>query len=208
MTKNDSIQKSLKESIRDTIKQETTRNMFTDLYVVTNVNTYIESQEDDNLKELTCEIKQMNGIQKFTNVQWVSQGLGNGKGLIIPPRKDDVVLVIFYGQTNTPLIIGSVFNTFMQGNRLERDEGTGELVIKDTGRNDDILDVGKEEWILINKLNGSYIFTNSDGEILIKNTSTEEYDIEGDLYTQSFMLFKKDGNIEVQCKGGKGNITL
>jgi hypothetical protein len=195
---------NLKDAIQKVANTELNRNQFTDLYVVNKLYTYLEKSEDI---ELTCDIVQLDGIQRFNNVKWVSQGLGNGKGLIIPPSVGDVVLVIFYGQTNTPLIIGNVFNTFMRGNQFVK--SGGQLIKGSSGVNDDILDVGENEWILINKLNGAYIFCNSEGEIKIYR-KTDKYTIglNPTEYEESFMIFKQDGNINIQCKGGKGDLTF
>lgn len=208
MERNNSYQNNFKDAIRGIANTEINRNMFTDLYVVTKTYTYAdkENTSDKEIKEFTCDIKQMDGIQTFARVPIVSQGLGNGKGLMITPSKDDVVVVIFYGQTNSPLIIGSIFNSFMSGGRYKQGED-GTPILEETGRDDDILDVGENEWVLLNKLNGAYIYVNSNNEILIKNTETESYNISGTDYTESFMLFKADGNIEIQCKGGKGNLS-
>ena len=196
---NNSKQNSIKDEIRNVSDTQLNRNMFTDLYIVTKVNTYENKTEE--IKELTCDVQQMDNFQRFTNVQWISQGLGNGKGFIMPPKIGDVVLIIFYGQTNAPLIIGNVFNIFMKYSGFKQDS-------ENVGVNDNILDVKEDEWIMINKLNGAYIYCNSDGEILIKNTTTDAYTVNITSYTESFMKFEKDGNISVQCKGGIGNLTL
>ena len=166
MVKNLSFQQTLKEVIRNVANIEINRNQFTDLYVVNKLNTY---EDNDPKIELTCNIVQMDGIQSFNNVKWISQGLGNGKGFIMPPRIGDVVVVIFYGQTNIPLIIGNIFNTFMQGNRFENINGV--LTRTDSNRNDDLLDVAGDEWILIAKLNGCYIYGNKDNVIKIANAN-------------------------------------
>jgi len=199
------FQKNLKDMIRELVQQEINKNMFVDLYRVEKLYTYEDSDDNTVVKELTCDIVQMNGIQKFKEVPILGNGLGNGKGAIFPPSKDDIVLVIFYGQTNAPIILGNVFNTFMRGNRLTRDENNN-LVFDGKDNNDSILDVGEGEWILINQINDSYIFKNSDGEIIIK-TKTDTYDVGGTDYTESFIHMKKDGEIYVQCKGGIGNLA-
>ncbi len=209
MVRNDSNQTTFKDSIRNISNQEINRNMFTDLFVVKRLNTYEDNRENSDFDELTCDIEQMNGVQRFQNVPWCSQGLGNGTGLIIPPRRGDIVCVIFYGQSNSPLIIGTVFNRYMQGTKLTTNEN-GSLVKTDIGNNDDIIDVGECEWILINKLNGAYIFTNADGDIKLKNQNGS-FMLDKDGFVtinDAFTLPKTDGsNGQVMETNGSGVLS-
>ena len=200
---NNTFQTDLKTEIKNISSTEQNRNQFTDLYVVEKFNSYADVAEDSGIKEFTCDIKQMNGVQKFTNVPILSQGLGNGRGLMMPPQRGDVIAVIFYGQSNQPLIIGNVFNSFMQGKRFKNVDGV--LTKVDSGANDNILDVGIDEWILINALNGGYIFGKSDGSIKIKNSlgyfmlkATGELEMNGMTFPladgSAGQVLKTDGN--------------
>lgn len=207
MERNNPKQNNIKDRIKELANIQLNSNNFMDLYIVINVNTYNTTGK----KEFTCDIQQLSNVQKFSEVPILASGLGNGKGLMFPPKENDIVLVAFYGQTNAPIIIGNTFNTFSAGHRLTTNKTTGNLESGTVGANDNILDVNTDEWILINKLNGSYIFTNKDGEILIKNTKTDSYEYpasSGTYYTESFIKLKKDGNIGIKCKGGIGDLNL
>lgn len=113
-----------------------------DIYVVTGVN---ESQQ-------TYTIKQMNFNRVYTDVEIVGIGLGHGKGILKLLNENDLVLVGFLAGSQTPYILGSIFNTFMS-------EPDGKYPIT------------KNELFITNRINGASIFIDSNDSILLSNNN-------------------------------------
>mgnify|MGYP001131169653 CR=1 FL=1 len=148
MVYNNPKQNNIREAVSSIADDRIRKSNPMDLFVVKQVNTY----ETADRTEYTCDVIQLNGIQTYENVPVMSIALGNGRGFMCLPLEGDIVVVSFMNMTNSPVIVGSMFNQF-----------SGD-------KSDNVLDLKKNEFVLINKINGAYIFANENDGIIIKNS--------------------------------------
>lgn len=175
--------KGLKDVLKDLINVEIQKYKGFDLFVITGVN-----------EDLTFNIKKLNLNKQYDNVEMISQGLGNGCGFIFIPPINTVVLVGFLGDSETPIILGTLFDVFSN--------------IKDAK-----LPIKQGEIILVNKTNGAYIFINENNEIKIKEPNGEYLQLDSNgLKTSNYN--SSDGsqgitqNLTVRNSAGTGTSTI
>lgn len=161
--------KNVKTLINDLVEQAVSKSKGTDIYQVTGVN-------DD----LTCNIKQLNSNLAYINVEMIGLGLGHGKGQIKMPETNDIVLVGFIMNSETPIILGTMFN--------------GQMSYPDVKPG-----IKANEYFINNRLNGAYIYINEDDGIILRtpNGSRLRLDDNG-----NFKILNKDGyGISVDSSG-------
>lgn len=131
--------KELDEGFRNLINEEISNYNFLDIFIIT----------DMDYDNYTADIKQLNHDLNFKDVSFSSILLGHGKGLLMPPSINDIVLVGFLnGNLGSPIILGCIFDKF-------------------SNNPDTILDIRENEVYLGNKVNGSYFFIDEDGNVRI-----------------------------------------
>ena len=145
-----------------------------DLFVVTGMGEV----------DLTVNIKRITQTESFDNVEIMGVGLGNGKGQIKMPNINDVVLVAFLPNSVTPVVLGTLFDTYSS--------------VKDTK-----LDVRTNEYFVNNKANGGYIHIDDNNNIKLISYNGAKVRLNND---GSFKLFNKD-NYGIECDDS-GNITI
>ncbi len=165
--------KEFDEAFKDLINRELSSYNFLDLYVVQNLD----------LINYTAEIKGLNNNNKFVSVPLSSSLLGHGKGLLIPPEVNDVVLVGFLnGRKSSPVILGCIFNNFMNSS-------------------DTVLDIRSGELFLSPKLNGSYFFIDENGNIKLQTT-------DGSIFLNGLKLPSGTGQLnQILVADGDGNLV-
>jgi len=173
--------KSFGNIVFDAIKKEINKYKFLDVYIVTAAN------EDD----YSVNIKHPNFKKyEFDRVKIMGMGLGNFKGVMKLPSRDDYVVVGFFGgKSNTPVVLGTLF---AQSNINAQAIPT----VKDN------------QLLLINKEKGSYINLDEDNNIILRNV-----DNSGNKLNK--IKLSNDGSFEVMNKDGygiecdeDGNITM
>lgn len=114
-----------------------------EVFVVTAVNpdTFTVNIKHPNFKKYA-----------FSNVQVMSLGLGNFKGIMKLPSKDDLVIVGFLGkESNNPIVLGTIFDQTSQSQQANP-------VVQDN------------ELFLNAKEKGSYIVIKPNNDIIIRTT--------------------------------------
>jgi len=132
--------KDLKKVVTEMIRNEINDLKGVDLYVVTGMGDV----------SLTVNIKRITQNESYDNVEMLGLGLGNGKGQIKMPNINDVVLVTFLPNSETPIILGTLFDTYSS--------------FKDAK-----IDVLRNEYFVNNRTNGAYIHINEDNNITTFN---------------------------------------
>lgn len=164
--------KSLRKVINELIDDRIANIKSLDLFVVKAVNE----------ETFTCDIERLNITGSYTNVFISSIGLGNVKGLMMLPSINDIVIAGFIQDSEQPVILGTLFDTF-------------------TNTPDNIPQIKQDEMLLIPKPNGSYIFIRDDNSIILKTeTSKAKFNSDG------FKIFNKD-NYGIECDS-EGEVTI
>jgi len=159
----------LKDTIIDLIVNQTQSVKGNNLYVVTGVNS-----------DLTINIKELNLIKSYNNVQMLGQGFGNFKGQIKLPAVNDIVLVSFITESETPIIMGTLFDIYS--------------TTKD-GR----FSIKSNEYFVNGQTNGAFILIDEDNNIILRTPNGSKIKLNED---GSFKLFNKDNyGIEVSSTG-------
>ena len=161
------LHERIQEEIEDTVKG-------IDLFSVTEVDT----------ETLTCTVKRLNMNQRYENVQIASLGIGNLKGSFMLPAVDDIVLVTFIQNSETPVIIGSIFDKY-------------------TNEPDNLPDVREDEYLISNQPNGAYIQLRDDNTITVKSVEGAKVRLK---QSGGFKLFDKN-NYGIESDG-EGNISI
>ena len=131
-----SLKSAMLELIRGELKNQSQPSK---LFVVTGINS-----------DKTINIRDMTSKQSFDSVQFVAPGLGNAKGQNILPAISDIVYVDFIGgDSGSPIILGSLYDTFSQSP-------------------DNKMPIVKDEYFVSAKTNGSYIYIKASGDVEIK----------------------------------------
>lgn len=158
---------NLKEVIEQIVERKLSQIKSLNLYTVTGVNN-----------NLTVNIKELNLSKSYDNVEVLGQGLGNSKGMISLPSVGDIVVVGFISNSEFPLILGSVFDSF-------------------TSTPDNKPAINDDEVFINGKTNGSFIYIDDEGNIRMRTVSNTELKIEnnGD-------LLYYNGTSWVQLTGG------
>lgn len=151
------LKKVIREMIQEEVKKVAKRGI--QIFKVTEVNK----------EEYTVNIRHLHFKKlSFNNVQMAGTGLGNAKGVMTLPNVEDFVIVSFYDEGTTPIILGTVFDKFSQNP-------------------DNIPGIELNEIFITNKENGAIIYINKDSEIIISK------DTDG----SSKVVVKKDGTIKI-----------
>jgi len=149
------------------------------IFQVTDVSSKDNSERVDTF---SANIKDPNSSIQYNNVPMIGINLGNLKGIISYPNKNDFVVVGWLD--NEPVIIGTIFDFFSQSI-------------------DNIPLIKQNEMIIVSKEAGQYIYMNSDGDIIMKTPSGGKFKIKND---GSFKLFTKDNYGIEGTKTGDINI--
>ena len=166
--------KDFKKVITELVDNRIAEQRGIDLYTVTGMGEV----------PLTVNIKRITQVESHDNVEIMGIGLGNGKGQIKLPNVNDVVLVMFIQNSETPIIIGTLFDIY-------------------SAEQDSKLDVLLNEYFVNNKENGGYIHIDNEDNVKIISHNGAKYRLNKD---GSFKLFNKD-NYGIECDAS-GNIIL
>jgi len=169
--------------IKDLIKQEMAGLKRLGVYTVTGIES--ENVNTGLISNYKASIKHINYTLQYDNVPMVGMGLGNLKGVLKYPNVGDLVLVGFLDDQSSPIILGTLFDSFTQS--------------KDTAPQ-----IRLNELFLNNQEAGAYVYLNKDNEIIITtgNSSTTTFPKLKMYKDGSFKLFNKDGyGIEVSSSG-------
>jgi len=169
---------NLYDSVKKIVEETLEYQNGIDIYTVQSVNS----------EDFTINIKELNGAKNFSNVDIISNNLGNGKGCLQFPEVNDLVIVCFLSNSEKPLIIGSIFNKYM-------------------GEKDSVIQVENGEYFVNNKINGSYVFIDKNNNIKLKTNNIDNESSELNLNSDgSFKIKNKDGyGVSVDSSG---NMTL
>jgi hypothetical protein len=141
-----------------------------DIFVVTGVDTVAH----------TLNIKRMNVNESYSSVAIVGLGLGNGRGQLKLPLVGDVVVAGFLANSETPVVLGTVFDVFS--------------TVKDAK-----LDIRLNEYFVNNRTNGAYIHIDDANNIMLKTPTGGKLAL---LANGGLKLFNKDNyGIEVKADG-------
>jgi len=119
-----------------------------DIFIITAIDK--EDPQTGLISDYKCSIKSLTTKIQYDDVPLTGMGLGNFKGILMYPNVDDMVFVLFYDTTPTPIIIGTLFDFFTQSP-------------------DSIPQIKRDELILINREFGAAIYMTDDNRILLKS---------------------------------------
>ena len=165
--------KTFPEVLKDMIKEQINETKGIDIFQITGVNS-----------NQTYSVKRMNINESFNNVESLGVGLGNGKGQIKLYNENDLVLCTFIQNSQTPYILGSVYDIF-------------------SPTQDTRMSIKQNEYFVNNKANGSFIFIDENDNIKIRTPNGAKLKLNAD---GSFKLFSQN-NLGVEIDSS-GNLTL
>jgi hypothetical protein len=136
---------------------------------------YSEVDENGKIQSNIGNIKGVNNDNTYNDVQILGLGLGNNRGIYIPIKTNEFVLVGWISKT-TPVILGSI-NDYI------------------TESTDNMPKIKEDELVIVSKEAGSSIFIKNDGTITVKTSDGSKIRLNNNGH---FKLFNKD-NYGIEC---------